>query len=559
MKIIVIGGVAAGASAAVKARRTDENAEIIMYERGNYVSWANCGLPYYIGEDIKAREDLVLVTDERFDRRFNIKVKLFHEVTSIDRQNKKVTVVNLASGESFQDSYDKLILAPGGRPVRPPIPGIGLDGIFTVTTIPEADKIKAYLGTAKVNHAVVIGAGFIGLESVEALINHQVQVSIVEGMDHVLPLFDSEMLTDVHKYLHRSGVSLYLAEKMVRFGGTGRVQEIELASGKKLAADMVILSVGVAPETSLARDTGLEIGATGGILVDEKMLTSDPDIYAAGDAVETLHWVTGKKARIALAGPANKQGRVAGANAAGGNMTYSGSAGSSIVKIGEMAAGKTGLSQQEAERENISHFVSYNHPANHAGYYPGGKGMTIKVVVEKPTGRLLGAQVVGGAGVDKRVDVFAAAIYAGLKVEDLENFDLSYAPPFASAKDPAILAGFVAANIQRGEVFAVTPRELEGLLQTGEEVQVVDVRTKEEFERGHIPGAVSVPLDDLRQRWQELDSGKLTVVNCGVGYRSYLAYKILQAKGFMELRNLSGGITSWNQWVGRGPQASYHQ
>ncbi|HZW82771.1 MAG TPA: FAD-dependent oxidoreductase [Candidatus Deferrimicrobium sp.] len=551
-KIVVVGGVAAGASAAVKARRTDEAAEIIMFERGSYVSWANCGLPYYVGGEIKTQADLVLVSEALFDRRFNIAVKARHEVTGIDRVNKKITGIQLDTGESFEESYDKLILAPGGRPVRPPIPGIDLNGIFTVTTIPEADKIKQYMNNKGVKKAVVIGAGFIGLETLEALTNQGLEVSLVEGTQHVLPIFDIEMTTGIHQYLRSNGVNLLLNEKVVAFGGEGTVQYLELSSGKRLETDMVILSIGVAPETKLAIEAGLTIGETGGITVSDTMQTSDPDIFAAGDAVETLHWVTGKKVRLALAGPANKQGRVAGANAVGGNMKYKGAAGSSIVRIGDMVAGKTGLAEKEALTEGIEYFVSFIHPANHAGYYPGGAGMTIKLVVEKQTGRLLGAQVIGKNGVDKRIDVFASAIYAKQTVRDLEDLDLCYAPPFASAKDPAILAGYVAGNILRGEIKTITPRELDEALTQGKQLQVVDVRTVEEFKRGHIPGAINVPLDELRQKYTELDQGKETVVNCGVGYRSYLAYKILQARGFENLLNLSGGITSWNQWDNRG-------
>lgn len=551
MKLVVVGGVAGGASAAVKARRMDETAEIVMFERGEFVSWANCGLPYFVGGDIKTREDLILVTEERFDERFNITVKTRHEVKEIDRSQKVVRGIDLASGKEFSESYDKLILAPGGRPVRPPIPGIELNGIFTVTTIPEAERLKTFMAKDHIRSAVVIGAGFIGMETLEALMNYDIKVSLIEGTEHVLPIFDAEMVTNMHKYLSSAGVDLYLADKVVRFHGEDKVESIELASGKRIDADLVVLSIGVAPETTLAKQAGLSIGKSGGIVTDEKMQTSDPDIYAAGDAVETIHWVTGKKVRIALAGPANKQGRVAGANAVGGNMTYKGAAASSIVKVGPMAAGKTGLSEQEAEREGIDFFVSYNHPANHAGYYPGGKGLSIKLVVGKDNGRILGAQVVGYEGVDKRVDVFASAIYAGLNVMDLEDFDLCYAPPFASAKDPVILAGFVAANILRGEVNSITPRELEMKIQQGDDIQVVDVRTPEEYGRGRIPGAISMPLDEIRQRWQELNPDKVTVVNCGVGYRSYLGYKILVAHGFKRLLNLNGGMTSWCQWIDR--------
>jgi len=550
-KIVVIGGVAAGASAAVKARRVDETAEIVIFERGAYVSWANCGLPYYVGGEIKEQESLVLVNEQAFDRRFNIKVRCLHEVQNIDRDNKLVRGINLSTGEAFEENYDKLVLAPGCRPIRPNLPGIDLAGIFTITTIPEAKRLRSFIETRTIRKAVVIGGGFIGLECLEALLNRGIKTLLVEGTEHVLPPFDPEMVTDVHKYLARRGVTLCLGAMVSGFSGTTAVQRVQLSSGESLEADLVVLSIGVIPETKLAVEAGLDIGETRGIVVSERMQSSDPDIFAAGDAVETVHWVTGKKTRIALAGPANKQGRVAGANAAGGNMLYTGAAGSSIVKIGVMAAGKTGISEQEAINEGLSHFCSYVHPANHAGYYPGGTGMTIKLVVENKSGRLLGAQVVGHQGVDKRIDGFAAAIYAKLSVNALEDFDLSYAPPFSSAKDPVILAGFVASNILRGEVQAITPRELDARLQSGDELVVVDVRTKEEFAQAHIPGAISLPLESLRKYYLELNPEKEIVLNCRVGYRSYLAYKILEGNGFKNLKNLSGGFLSWVQWIER--------
>lgn len=544
LRIVVIGGVAAGASAAAKARRDDEFAEIVMLEKGEYVSYANCGLPYYLGGDINQRDQLFLVTPERFRKRFNIDVRIKHEATQIDPQGKWVEGINHATGESFRLPYDKLIVATGGTPIIPPVPGVELPNIVTLWTVPDVDKIKAYVDNSKPKAAIVVGGGFVGLEAVEALLNVGVKVTLIERLEQVMPPFDPELAGILSNHLRQKGVQVILGNGVNKFHGQQAVQAVELADGQMLPADLVIMSVGVKPRTELAVAAGVALGQTGGIMVNERMETNVPDIYAAGDIVESVHLVTGKNVRLPLAGPANKQGRVAGANAVGGNKTFIGVLGSSIVKVCDLVAAKTGLSEREAVEYGRDHFVVYTHPADHAGYYPGAQVMVMKLVVDKATSRVLGAQIVGGTGVDKRIDVLATAIYGKMTVEDLEDLDLAYAPPFSSAKDPVNVAGMVAANIWRGELESITPKELEAMLQQPN-LQVVDVRTPQEYARDHVPGAINVPLDNIRQRWTELDPNKETVLYCGVAYRSYLAYRVLKQQGFMLLCNMSGGFSSW--------------
>lgn len=544
LRIVVIGGVAAGASAAAKARRDDEFAEIIMLEKGEYVSYANCGIPYYLGGDINQRDHLFLVTPERFRERFNIDVRVRHEATQIDPQGKRVTGINHASGESFSLPYDKLIIATGGTPIIPPVPGVNLANIATLWTVPDVDRIKSYVDNASPKSAIVVGGGFVGLEAVEALLNVGVKVTLVERLDQVMPPFDPELAGILTNHLREKGVQVILGNGVSKFIGQDAVQSVELADGQKLPADLVIMAVGIKPRTELAVAAGVTLGQTGGIMVNDRMETNVPDIYAAGDIVESVHMVTGEKVRLPLAGPANKQGRVAGANAVGGNKTFKGVLGSSIVKVCDLVAAKTGLSEREAVAYGRDHFVVYTHPADHAGYYPGAQAMVIKLVVDKSSGRVLGGQIVGGSGVDKRIDVLATAIYGKMTVEDLEDLDLAYAPPFSSAKDPNNVAGMVAANILRGELESITPQELDSILDQPN-LQVVDVRTPGEYARDHVPGAVNVPLDNIRQRWTELDANKETVLYCGVAYRSYLAYRILKQQGFQNVRNMSGGFNSW--------------
>ena len=461
-KIVIVGGVAGGASAAAKARRTNEGPEIIVFEKGPFVSFANCGLPYYVGDTITNREELLLQTPEKFWNRFRVKVHILHEVLAIQPSNKLVTVKNLTSGECFAESYDKLILAPGAGAIVPDLQGIQAQNIFTVKTVPDSDAIKSFLAEHRPGKALIIGGAFIGLETVEAFVNRGIEVTVVDIAPHILPAFDPDMAALVDGHLKEKGVQIVVGDGIQAFHEkNGLAIEAELQSGRRLSMDLAILSIGVRPELKLAREAGLQIGKAGGIMVNDHQQTSDSDIYAAGDAVESMHLVTGKRTRIPLAGPANKQGRVAGANAAGGNLRFPGALGTAIVETLGIAAAKTGLSEKEAQANSYKYFVSVTHPLDHAGYYPGAEALHIKLIVQYKTGKVLGAQIVGEQGVDKRIDVLATAITAGMGVEELEHLDLAYAPQFNSAKGPVIMAGFVAANTLRGEVKTLTACELQ--------------------------------------------------------------------------------------------------
>lgn len=546
IKIIIVGGVAGGASAAAKARRTNEDAEIVIFEKGPYVSFANCGLPYYVGDTIQDRDELLLQTPERFWQRFRVRVHVLHEVLQIDRIAKCVHVKNLVTQEVTSHPYNKLILAPGAGAIMPDLPGIHAQNIFTVKTVPDSDAIKTFLTTHPSHQALVIGGGFIGLETVEALVSRGLTVSVVEKAQQILPPFDPDMGSLVAHHLEEKGVKLIVGDGIKEFyWQDGMACEAELESGKRLPMDIGILSIGVRPELQLARESGLEIGVSGGIVVNERQQTSDPDIYAAGDAVETIHLVTGKRVRIPLAGPANKQGRVAGANAGGGNLQFRGALGTAIVESMGITAGKTGLAEHEAKAYGFNYFISLTHPLDHAGYYPGAEALHIKLVVEQKTGKLLGAQVVGEHGVDKRIDVLATALHAGMRVQDLEQLDLAYAPQFSSAKGPVIMAGFVAANTLRGEVKTITGKELQTKLGADGSLQLLDVRFPHEYQEAHLPHARLVPVDELREHLKELDPTKETVVYCRVGLRGYLAARILLQHGFTNVFNLSGGYLSF--------------
>jgi NADPH-dependent 2,4-dienoyl-CoA reductase/sulfur reductase-like enzyme/rhodanese-related sulfurtransferase len=548
LNIIIVGGVAGGASAAAKARRTNETATIVMFEKGPYVSFANCGLPYYVGKTIPDRDDLLLQTPERFWKRFRVQVHVLHEVLHIDRTAKCVQVKNLRTQEITSHPYDTLILAPGAGAIMPDIPGIHARNIFTVKTVPDSDAIKTFLASQSSQQALIIGGGFIGLETAEALMGLGLTVTIIEKAPQILPPFDQDMATLVAQHLQEKGVKIIAGDGINGFQQDGDLaKEAELESGTRLPMDLAILSIGVRPELQLAREAGLEIGAAGGIAVNTRQQTSDPDIYAAGDAVETLHLVTGKHARIPLAGPANKQGRVAGANAAGGDLQFQGALGTAIVESMGITAAKTGLSEHEAKAHGLNYFVSLTHPLDHAGYYPGAETLHMKLVVEQQTGKLLGAQIVGDQGVDKRIDVLATAIHAKLNVQDLEQLDLAYAPQFNSAKGPVIMAGFVAANTLRGEVNTLTGEELQKKLETNPSLQLLDVRTTDEYQEAHIPHARLIPIDELRDHLQQLDPSQETVVYCRVGLRGYLAARILLQHGFTKVFNLTGGYLSFPQ------------
>ena len=545
-KIVIVGGVAGGASAAAKARRTNESANITIFEKGPYVSFANCGLPYYVGETIQDRDDLLLQTPEQFWKRFRVQVYVLHEVLQIDRAANCVHVKNVISGEVTSHPYDKLVLAPGAGAIVPNLPGIQAKNIFTVKTVPDSDAIKNFLQNNPTQRALVIGGGFIGLETAEALKDRGLKVTVIEKAPQILTPFDPDMARLVAYHLQEKDVEIIVGDGIKSFHQTEEfAHEAELESGIRLPMDLAILSIGVRPELKLAREAGLKIGFSGGIAVNERQQTSDPHIYAAGDAVETTHLVTGKRARIPLAGPANKQGRVAGANAAGGDLQFHGALGTAIVESMGITAGKTGLNEQEAKMHGVKYFVSVTHPLDHAGYYPGAEALHMKLVVEQESGKLLGAQIVGEQGVDKRIDVLATALHAKMNVQDLEQLDLAYAPQFNSAKGPVIMAGFVAANTLRGEVKTITGEELQKKLAANTSLQLIDVRTPDEYQEAHLPHARLVPVDDLRDHLQDLDPTQETVIYCRVGLRGYLASRILLQHGFPNVYNLTGGMLSY--------------
>jgi len=552
-KIVVVGGVAGGAGAATKARRVDETAEIIMFERSGYVSFANCGLPYHIGGQIPERDNLFLVSPSRFKKWYNIDARINNEVIKIDRANRKVQVKNHITGETFWETYDKLIISTGGSSVKPPVPGIDLENIYNLWTVVDMDNILQALASSAAKKVTVIGAGFVGLEMVEAFVDRGLEVTLIEKDKQILPAIDHEMTKKLVSKLEEKNVKIILGQGVANFEGKdGKVVKAVLENGISVETDLVVVSVGVKPNLQLLEDADIKTGITGGVVVNDYMQTNDPHIYAAGDIVESTHLVTGKKVRVPLAGAANKQGRIAGANAAGGKLKFKGVLGTFIVKIFDMAAAKTGLSEKELANENIDYFISYSATKSHSGYYPGAEWMVIKLLVEKSTGRLLGAQIVGAKGVDKRIDILATAIYANLTVEDLENLDLAYAPPFSLAKDPVIIAGMVAANLMRGEVETININEFNDLREKGEDMQVVDCRSISDIDMmGRIAEDDEImPVDEVREWFGDLDKDVPIVIYCGIGYRSYLAYKILKHHGF-NVRSLSGGYSVWS---GKTPQ-----
>ncbi len=548
MKIVVIGGVAAGAGAAAKARRTDENAEIIILEQGEYVSFANCGLPYYVGGTIAERDSLLLVTPELFKNRYNIDVRLFHKVTGIDPEKKVVRGENPAG--VFEESYDKLVLAMGGEPIRPPMPGSDLPGVYNVFTVPDVDKIMAALGEGA-KKAVVVGGGFIGVETADELAERGIDTTLVELMPQLLSNFDKEFSPPIERHLGTRGVKLALGKSVTEVRGEDRVQQAVLSDGTVLDTDMVILAVGVRPRVQLAVDAGVALGERGGIAVDDHMRTNIPDIYAAGDIVESTHLVSGQKVRIPLAGSANKQGRIAGANAAGADMAFRGVLGTAIIKAGELCCARTGLSEKEAVALGLDYDVAFIPSSSNASYYPTASTLILKLVFEKGTGKILGCQGIGWKGVDKRVDVIATAIMGGLTVFDLEHLDLCYAPPFGSAKDPAILMGMVASNSLRGIEKLITPEKAVEQAAADPDTVILDVRTVEEYEDGHFDGAVNIPVDELRARMGELDKSKKYLVSCWVGGRAWNACNILAQNGF-DVTNVTGGFCAHWMWVDEG-------
>jgi NADPH-dependent 2,4-dienoyl-CoA reductase/sulfur reductase-like enzyme/rhodanese-related sulfurtransferase len=542
MKLLIVGGVAGGASAAARARRLSEDAHIVLFERGPDVSFANCGLPYYLGGEITERDRLLVVTPERLRTRYKLDVRVRTSVEAIDRAAKKVRVRDLASGREYEESYDKLILAPGAAPIRPPLPGIDLPGVFTLRNLQDMDRIKAKLDQG-VRQAVVVGAGFIGLELVENLVRRGVTTTVVELQDQVLPPFDKEMTTPLAERLAAKGVSLLLGQSAEAFEQAPDGLVVRLKSGQRLPAQLIVLGVGVRPENKLAVDAGLEVGPRGGIRVNEHLQTSDPDIYAVGDAIEVKDFVTGEPTQVPLAGPANRQGRIAADHIFGRDARYRGTQGTAIVRVFERTAALTGASEKVLRRAKRPYRKVYVHPTHHAGYYPGAEVMTLKLLFDPETGKVLGAQAVGGAGVDKRIDVLAVAIQAGMTVFDLEEMELAYSPQYGSAKDPINMAGFVAGGLLRGEHPQVDVETVLAAASGGRSF-LVDVRTSQEFAAGHVPDAVNIPVDELRSRPGQLPHDREIAVYCQVGQRGYLATRILRQAGF-DAVNVSGGYKTY--------------
>ncbi|MFL0246655.1 CoA-disulfide reductase [Candidatus Clostridium stratigraminis] len=535
-KVLIIGGVAGGATAAARLRRLDENAEIIMFERDEYISFANCGLPYYIGETIKERSKLLVQTPEAMKARFNIDVRNNSEVTNINAIDKKVTVNSKTKGV-YEESYDYLILSPGARALRPNIPGINSSKIFTLRNIPDTDSIKAYVDKKGINTAVVIGGGYVGVEMAENLRDRGLSVTLVEAAPHILAPFDSDMVVMAEKELSDNGVGLLLGDGVKAFNEIGNQVEVTLNSDTKLTSDIVILAIGVAPDTAFIKDSGLDFGPRGHILVNENMETNIEGIYAVGDAVEVVDFITKQKSAVPLAGPANKQGRIAADNIAGLNSTYNGTQGTSIIKIFGLTAAGTGANERTLQKANISYKIIYVHPVSHASYYPGAIPMSLKLIFNEG-GKILGAQAIGYDGVDKRIDVIATVIRLNGTVNDLAELELSYAPPFSSAKDPINMAGFVAQNVLAGNTHVIAWKDLDQL--KNEDYILVDVRTEEEYNNGHIKNAINIPVDSLREKLEELDKNKTIVEYCQVGLRGYVADRILSQNGF-KVYNVTGG------------------
>ncbi len=538
MKVLIVGGVAGGASAAARLRRLDEKAEIIMFERGEYISFANCGLPYYIGGEINKKSALTLQTPQSFNSRFNVDVRVWNEVTAIDPEKKQVTVHNVQTGEDYTESYDELILSPGAAPLVPKMDGVDDPRVFTLRNIPDTVKIRDYVEEEFPESAVVVGGGYIGVEMAENLKKAGLKVTIVELADHVIAPLDGDMAAEVHRYLRDQGVELMLGKAVQSMEDKGGKLMLHLSEGE-IETDMVILSVGVRPDTALAQGAGLELNAKGAIVVNEHMQTSKEHIYAVGDAIEIVDFVTGKKGYVPLAGPANKQGRIAADNICGIKSSYKNTLGSSVLKIFDMTVAMTGVNERTAQAAGLDYDKVYTYSQSHASYYPGGHGISIKTLYEKGTGKILGAQLVGYDGVDKRCDVIATAIRAGMTAYDLTELELCYAPPFGSAKDPVNFVGYVIENTLTGKVKNFFWNDVEKLPRDGS-VTLLDVRTPSEREAGHIPGFIHIPLDELRQRAGELPQDKPVYIHCHSGLRSYLACRMLTGLGYV-CYNLSGG------------------
>ena len=539
MKVVIVGGVAGGATAAARIRRLDEHAEIVAFERSGYISYANCGLPYYIGGVITDQAELTLQTPESFWQRFRVQMRVRHEVTAIHPIEKTVTVRNLATGESFTESYDKLILSPGAKPTQPELPGVGLEKLFTLRTVEDTLRIHEFVQTHRPRSVVLAGGGFISLEMAENLRELGLEVTMVQRPKQLMNPFDPEMASFIHAKMRQKGVRLLLGRTVEGFQASDGGIRMLLKGEEPLEADMGILAIGVTPDTALAQAAGLELGIKGSIVVNERMETSVPDIYAVGDAVQVKHFVTGADTLLSLAGPANKQGRIAADNICGGDSRYQGSQGSSVIKVFDMTAAVTGINEQIARKAGIPCDKVYLSPMSHAGYYPGGRLLTLKVLYEPGTYRLLGAQIIGQEGVDKRIDVLATAIRAGVTALELKDLDLAYAPPYSSAKDPVNMAGFMIENLAQGLVKQFHWDEADALPRDGS-VTLVDTRTPEEFAAGHMEGFRSIPVDELRERMGELEPGRPVYLVCQSGLRSYIAARILEQHGFT-CYNFAGG------------------
>lgn len=539
MKVIIVGGVAGGASTAARLRRLDEHAEITIYERSGYMSYANCGLPYYIGGVITDKEELTLQTPESFYNRFRVNVKVNHEVIAVNPTEKNVTVKNLETGEEFEDSYDKLVLAPGAKSFKPKVPGVDIENIFTLRNVEDTFKVHDYIKKAGVKSAVVVGGGFAGLEIAENLRHLGLEVTLAEAAPQVLSLLDSDMAPQIHALLRENGIKLLLGSAIAAFEAENSKTVSVFENGERVSADLVILALGAAPDTTLAQNAGLKTGIRGSIVVNDRMETSVSDIYAVGDAVEVMHYITGAKALIPLAGPANKQGRIAADSIAGGDSHYKGTQGSSVLKLFDMTIAATGINERQACDACIDYEKVILSPASHASYYPGGKVMTMKVLFERKSERILGAQIVGLDGVDKRIDVIATAIRAGMKAPELAELELAYAPPYSSAKDPVNMAGFIIENLISGKVKQFYYEDVAALPQDGSAF-LLDTRTPAEYARGHAEGFVNIPVDELRERLSEIPKNKPLYVMCQSGVRSYIACRILSGNGY-DCYNFAGG------------------
>lgn len=548
MKIVIIGGVAGGAGAAAAARRQNEDAQIDVFEAGPYISFANCGLPYYLGGEIEKREQLLVSSSEMMHDRFKISIHVNHEATAIDRAAKTVTVVDHATGQSRAVPYDRLIIATGAKGIRPPTPGMDHSRISECRTIDDVDRIATMAHQYREGKAIVVGGGFIGLEVAEALTHRGIKVTLVDLAPQVLPPFDADIASAARAELERKGMTLKLGVKVDRFEHGETKSAAVLSSGERVNFNFAVLSIGVIPDVALAKAAGLEIGATGGVVVNEYQQTSDPDIYAAGDVTELFYWPTQSRMKLALAGPANKQARVAGANAASAQPTMktSGAAGTSIVRLFDLAFGMTGLSEKIAEKMKLPYRVVFTQNGHHAGYFPGAEPLMIKLIFSAADGRVLGAQIFGRQGVDKRIDVVATAIQARMTVDDLAELDLAYAPPFGAAKDPIIIAGMVASNVFHGRTQVITPRELRSELTSDKPPFVLDVRSPKEHAAGKIDSAMNIPVDTLRDHLGDIPKNRPIVVHCAVGYRGYVAERILKQHGFDGIRNLTGGFRAWS-------------